>query len=987
MMCSSVFQKGWRGVFLALMVVISCVGAARPVMAMMDDTQMIEATAAESFTAKSAILPRTGWIAQASDQLGANTAAASIDGSATTLWHSQAVPLPHSVTIDMRGLKSVSGVRYLPRQDALSEGNIGQYSISTSQNGSVWGVPVASGTWRDDKTIKTVVFPGVIARFVRITALSEAGGRSNGSAAAELYVVGNQLSDVTLPINGWTAAASDEYAANAAAKALDGQTTTFWHSNYTASGTTPLPHTVTIDMKEAKLVSGLTYLPRQDAYKNGTIGQYEVRTSPDGITWTGPVAKSAWADDKTLKVALFPETSARYVRLTALSEAGNRGQWSSVAELRVIGSQPNMQRLSRAGWTATASDTASSHPASYVLDGSASTQWNSYYAGTTQTKLPHTVTIDTKAVRLLNGLSYQPRQDAYVSGVIGRYEVRVSTDGSTWGAPVASGTWADNKFEKYAVFNAVSARYIRLTALSEAGNRNQYANIAELNVFGTGSVGASAGAWSAPVNFPLVPSTYVMLPNNKVLLMAGYSNTAFSQTVSGHSVTRVAIYDIATGRVTQGYDVNLGHQMFCSGLAVLADGRVLVNGGSDDAATSVYNPYTNAWTAVAKMTIPRAYQSTTLLSNGAVFTLGGSWDSIKGVAYQAPKNGEVYSPATNTWRKLPNVDLGLAANKDALTADYEDAMKGYTYRGDNHMWLFAVSGGNVFQAGPSRMMHWIGTSGNGAMQDAGLRGDSLDAMNGNAIMYDVNKVLALGGAEHYQAKDSKTGAQATNRAYVIDLSRGYGVNPSVTRTGDMVYRRGFSNSVVLPDGTVIVFGGQQSPVPFTDTAAALTPELWSPTTGKFTLLATDTIPRTYHSGALLLPDGRILSAGGGLCGDACTTNHPDGRIFTPPYLLNSDGSLRRRPSLSGVPSDISLGSTVAVTATGATNFALVRMAAVTHSINTDQRRIPLEVVAMNGDVASLRVPADSGVVLPGTYMLFALDERGTPSLAVVTKIH
>ena len=86
----------------------------------------------------------------------------------------------------------------------------------------------------------------------------------------------------------------------------------------------------------------------------------------------------------------------------------------------------------------------------------------------------------------------------------------------------------------------------------------------------------------------------------------------------------------------------------------------------------------------------------------------------------------------------------------------------------------------------------------------------------------------------------------------------------------MTYARAFGNSVVLPNGKVFVTGGQPYPVPFTDTNAVLTPELWDPASQTFTILPPETNPRTYHSVALLMLDGRVFSGGGGLCGD-CTT--------------------------------------------------------------------------------------------------------------------
>ena len=84
------------------------------------------------------------------------------------------------------------------------------------------------------------------------------------------------------------------------------------------------------------------------------------------------------------------------------------------------------------------------------------------------------------------------------------------------------------------------------------------------------------------------------------------------------------------------------------------------------------------------------------------------------------------------------------------------------FRSDNHAWLFAVADGRVFHACPNRRMNMYPTSGTGAVQTLGLRADSGDAMNGNAVMYDVGKILTLGGSPAYQDSD------ATARAYAID---------------------------------------------------------------------------------------------------------------------------------------------------------------------------------------------------------------------------
>jgi galactose oxidase len=100
---------------------------------------------------------------------------------------------------------------------------------------------------------------------------------------------------------------------------------------------------------------------------------------------------------------------------------------------------------------------------------------------------------------------------------------------------------------------------------------------------------------------------------------------------------------------------------------------------------------------------------------------------------------------------------------------------------------------------------------------------------------------------------------------------------------------------------VLVLGGATRAVPFSDENSIYNAELWDPATERFTRLAAAAIPRNYHSVAVLLPDGRVFSGGGGLCG-SCVTNDAAGQIFTPPYLLNPDGSLR--PSTPAVDRDL-----------------------------------------------------------------------------------
>ncbi|PKV89253.1 discoidin domain-containing protein [Streptomyces sp. TLI_146] len=744
----------------------------------------------------------------------------------------------------------------------------------------------------------------------------------------------------------------------------------------TASG-----NSLTIDMHRTDVVSALVYQPRRTG-GGSRVTEYAIRLSTDGRHWTPPVATGTLADDTTAKTLNFAAEGTRYVRLSATTPAAGHNGWAagterissssspaplaSAADVRLLGdpglAAPFTALLPVDGWTVSATDEERAQAnglAANVLDGDPTTLWHSRWSPKT-VRLPHALVIDMHRTTAVSALTYQPRQTG-VNGRIGTYAVSTSLDGTSFDAPVASGHWKDDATVKTALFTrTVSARYVRLVALSEAGQRGPWSSAAEIRLSGPGDPSVS-GSWGPVTGFPLVPVATAVLPGNKLLAWSAYAVDRYG---GSNGYTQTAVMDLTTGRVTQRRVDNTGHDMFCPGIALLSDGRVLVTGGSNATRASIYDPRTDTWSSTADMNIARGYQAMTLLSNGDAFVLGGSWSGGDG-----PRDGEVWSAAAHTWRRLPGVRV-----EGAMTADPKGA-----YRADNHMWLHATSQGRVLQLGPSKQMNWITTDGNGSITPAGPRADSADAMNGNAVSYDIGKLLTLGGAPAYQD------TPATRRAYTVDLNGGG--RPTATRTGDMAAARAFSNSVVLPDGKVAVFGGQETPVPFSDAKSVMTPEIWDPATGRFTPLATMAVPRNYHSTANLLPDGRIFSGGGGLCGD-CATNHLDGAVFTPPYLLNPDGSERPRPVITSTPpAHVALGSTLPVTTGSPVGaFALVRTGAATHSVDNDQRRVPLTFRQSGEGAYDLSIPSDPGVALPGTYLLFALNTDGVPSIAKVISV-
>lgn len=422
--------------------------------------------------------------------------------------------------------------------------------------------------------------------------------------------------------------------------------------------------------------------------------------------------------------------------------------------------------------------------------------------------------------------------------------------------------------------------------------------------------------------------------------------------------------------------------MFCPAISSLQDGRILIQGGSDAAVTSFYDPKTNGFTRGPDMKMARGYQSSVTLSDNRVFTIGG--------AYSGPrqgKDGEVYDPSTNTWTALPG-----ARAAPLLTTDAEGI-----WREDNHAWLFAWKNKSVFQAGPSKAMNWYGTTGTGSQVAAGTRDNIDDAMCGIFVMYEATtsgaKVLSAGGSPDY------TKSNANKRAHITSFNTP-NTKADARRVADMAYPRGFSNAVVLPDGTVLVTGGQLRSLVFTDDDGVLYPELFNPATETWKTLAPEAVPRNYHSVSILLPDGRVFSGGGGLCylakigGNSANCNklvdHADGQIFSPPYLFNADGSLATRPTISGLSATtVRVGASITInlqTAVTKPKFAMVRIGTVTHSVNTDQRRVPLNAVAGSGTRFTATLPNDSGVITPGLYYLFVMNDRGVPSVARTVQV-
>jgi hypothetical protein len=288
-------------------------------------------------------------------------------------------------------------------------------------------------------------------------------------------------------------------------------------------------------------------------------------------------------------------------------------------------------------------------------------------------------------------------------------------------------------------------------------------------------------------------------------------------------------------------------------------------------------------------------------------------------------------------------------------------------------WMDAAPDGRVIYTGPSNELRALDTRGGGSWQSLGAR-DGIDRNYGSRAFYDIGKILVTGG-----------GHPPTPDARVVDINA---PTPQVGQTDPMANRRRHHNATVLADGTVLVTGGLSSNADLVDQDAGVyDAERWDPASGDWTTMASESVTRQYHSSALLLPDGRVLSAGGGICGSCKEVGYlaKNAQVFSPPYLFKKDGSgqLAPRPAITAAPSALNRSANFTIGTPNAASIrkvALIRVAAATHSVNMEQRFIPLDFKA--GSCAlTATAPASANIAPPGYYMLFLIDSHGVPSVS------
>ena len=244
-------------------------------------------------------------------------------------------------------------------------------------------------------------------------------------------------------------------------------------------------------------------------------------------------------------------------------------------------------------------------------------------------------------------------------------------------------------------------------------------------------------------------------------------------------------------------------------------------------------------------------------------------------------------------------------------------------------------------------------------------------------MYRPGKILKTGTS----VNPDLAVRPSASTAYVLDMTQS---SPAWAQVPSMNFARTYHTMVMLPDGNVLVTNGGQTTDAVGVESAVIQPEMWSPATQTFTKLASMVSPRLYHSTALLLPDARVLVAGGGRFNDINEpTDQLSAEIYSPPYLFKGS-----RPTIGSAPSTVSYATNFSVSTPDASQIssvALLRLGAVTHAFDQNQRYVPLTFQQITGGL-SVQAPGSPNLAPPGYYMLFIVNINGIPSVASMVKI-
>lgn len=353
------------------------------------------------------------------------------------------------------------------------------------------------------------------------------------------------------------------------------------------------------------------------------------------------------------------------------------------------------------------------------------------------------------------------------------------------------------------------------------------------------------------------------------------------------------------------------------------------------------------------------------------FALDGHVLAVDPASFLTARTPEIYDPVANSWSR--NATASLLRSFYPLN--------------------FVVPGGSngdtrVISVGQSNQGYWIDVPASGAPSQAWqtMAASTPGFFPLTGVSYAPGKVLIAGGAQ-----PNSTVPVGTTKYLNVST----GSMDSTWHELDDMEPRYYHNLVLLPTQEVLVLGGVGTTEVNETTGAIRRPQIrdpetgtWSSMTNTATRLAESSLDRNYHSTAVLLPDGRVLTSGGsGAPGQ--NPHETKVSVFCPPYLFDTNGDpVTVRPEINGAPASITWGQkfTVCTSDPGTvTRACLIRASATTHAFDQNQRYVPLDRDSLSGpNRLILTAPESPDHAPPGYYMLFltgSTDGDDVPSIA------
>src|SRR3989442_1737312 len=341
------------------------------------------------------------------------------------------------------------------------------------------------------------------------------------------------------------------------------------------------------------------------------------------------------------------------------------------------------------------------------------------------------------------------------------------------------------------------------------------------------------------LNTARVGHTATLLQNGKVLVVGGSDN--------GFNVLDSAeLYDPVTGMWSVTGSLNTPRGSHTATL--LPDGKVLIVAGDTSnsppdfgrgGTAELYDPSTGTWSLTGSLNVTRCCHSATLLQTGKVLVAGGfDLDTVK--------SAELYDPASGTWSLTSSLNVARYWHSATLRQD-----------------------GRVLVAGGSN---------DGDLASTLSSAELYDPAEGTWVV--VSNLSASGGVFH-------TATLLSNGNVLVGGGNGGGIggdtifalselfDPATrnwSSAGNLAAARFAHPAALLPTGEVLVAGGtsQANHYPNLTYSNLDSAEIYDSNTGTWTSAASLGSARGGHT-ATLLPDGRVLVAGGSIVGPSYTT--------------------------------------------------------------------------------------------------------------------